>query len=198
MAGLIVGYTKSMTNLPEPISPTHPIYAALIEIQKPRSRFQMEKFVVGQHDTPEQQYKQTLLEIQSLIYTIKVSKLELKKSQITIDRLRATGDPIDEIDAQIKEIGLEQTNLVMVGAERELKDLVEIWESFEHKYTYEELEDLQPEYWKARLTRQAQLEAIGSGGKVGWASLDSLRQINHLDLEQVDLDEPKEIPNGDS
>ena len=198
MVGLIVGYTKSMTNLPEPISPTHPIYAALIEIQKPRSRFQMEKFVVGQHDTPEQQYKQTLLEIQSLVYTIKVSSLELKKSKITIDRLRATGDPIDEIDAQIKEIGVEQTNLVMVGAERELKYLVEIWESFEHKYTYEELEELQPEYWKARLTRQAHLEAIGSGGKVGWASLDSLRQIDHLDLDHVELDEPKEILNGDS
>ncbi len=164
------------------IEPNHPIFEAIKHIQKARSRFQLEKFVVGQHDTPQQQYKQTLLEIQTLLHTLKVLKLELRKQRIEIDRLKATGDEIDAIDAEIKEVNMEQTVLGLLGVKLELKDLINIWDSFEHKYTYEELEETQPEYWSARLTRQAQLEALGSGGKVGWASLDALRQVGDLEI----------------
>lgn len=183
-----------MENLPEIIEPTHPIYAALSEIQKPRSRYQLEKFVAGQHDTPEQQYRQILLEIQSLLFGIKFSVLEMKKTKAEIKELRESGNEIKAIEAEIKEVGLEQTNLLMLGAQREVRDLVEMWESFEHKYTYEELEELQPIYWDMRLTRQAALEHMGSDGKIGWASLDALRQIGSLDkVVMADSIEPKEL-----
>lgn len=173
------------------IEDSHPVFFALAEIQKPRSRFQLEKFVVGQHDTDDQQYRQTLIEIQNLFYTIKVVKLKLKKNEVEIARLVASGDEIDSIDAEIKKLEMEQTRLTMIGAERELKDLVEMWEMFEHKYTYEEMEKLQPEYWSARLTRQAQLEAMGSGGKIGWASLDALRQVGEFQVPQIEnIEEP--------
>lgn len=165
----------------------HPIFDALKEIQKPRSRFQLEKFVVEQHDTEEQQYKQCLLELQQLIYTYKVVSLQLQKQTIEIERLKATGDEIDSIEAQIKELNKEQTLLTMLGTERELKDLIEIWEKFEHKFTYEEMEELQPVYWKNRLSRQAHLEAIGSDGKIGWASLDALRQIGELKFTDTEI-----------
>ena len=170
-----------MEKLPEIIEPTHPIYAALEDIQKPRSRYQLERFVAGQHDTPEQQYRQILLEIQSLLFGIKFNVLEMKKTKAEIKELRASGNEVQAIEAEIKELGLEQTNLLMLGAQREIKDLVEMWESFEHKYTYEEMEELQPIYWDLRLTRQASLEHMGNDGKVGWASLDALRQIGALD-----------------
>ena len=158
----------------------HPIWTALTEIQKPRSRFQLEKFVIGQHDTPEQQYRQCLLEIQSLIYTIREVQLKLKKTQIQIDKLKVTEDLECLVEAEILELGMEQTNLIMLGAERELSDLVEIWQSFPHKFKHEEIENSQFAYWKARLTRQAELEAIGSKGVVGWSNLDALRQIDEL------------------
>jgi hypothetical protein len=170
-----------MDYLPAQITEAHPIFLALEEIQKPRSRFQLEKFVVGQHDTPEQQYKQTLLEIQQLYYTMKTVNLSLKKDQIEINRLRSTGDEVDELDAQIKEIGFEQTRLIAIGAQRELQDLVSIWESFEHKYTYDEMESLQPEYWNKRLSRQSVLESIG-GSQAQASHLDSLRQIGALEV----------------
>jgi len=170
----------------EIIPPTHPIFQALIEIQKPRSRFQLEYFVAGQHDTEEQQYRQVLLEIQQLVFTLKKFYLELDKTNIQIQRLIDTGDEIDAIDAKIKEIDREQSELVVVGAERELKDLLEMWEAYEHKYTYEELEANQMVYWDARLTRQAQLEALGSNGKIGWSSLDALRQIGKLDTTTIE------------
>lgn len=183
-----------MDYLPANLNDTHPIFLALAEIQKPRSRFQLEKFVVGQHDTPEQQYKQVLLEIQNLYYTIKTVSLSIKKDQIQIDRLRSTGDEIDEIDAQIKELGLEQTRLAALGAQRELQDLIEIWESFEHKYTHEEIESLQPEYWDRRLHRQSILEAVG-GSQAQASHLDSLRQIGAINVtsQGITAAEPNEL-----
>ena len=179
------------------IDPTHPIFLALVEIQKPRSKFQLEKFVMNQHDTPEQKYKQILLEIQSLIYSIKIVRLELQKSNIEINKLLSSGNEIDAIDAQIKTLGIEQTNLTLIGAERELKDLIELWESFEHKYTYEEIEKSQEIYWESRLIRQAQLESIGNGNGIGWSSLDSLRQIGKFNIsEEIERNQIKELKNG--
>jgi hypothetical protein len=172
------------------INETHPIFKALIEIQKPRTKFQLQKFVVGQHDTEVQQYKQTLLEFASLITGIKITELEIKKSEVQIKRLLRTGDEIDAIDADIQKIHLDQQRLSLLGMKRELEDIVTIWESFETKYTYEDIEDDQPIYWNARLNRQAHLEAMGSGGHVGWASLDALRQIGVKFIEE----EPTQTP----
>lgn len=178
-----------------PINTTHPIYQALAEIQKPRTRFQLEHFVVGQHDTDAQQYKQVLLELQSSLYTYRIAQLQVKRVEAEINKLRQTKDEIDEIDAQIKEIELEKNQIVTLGAYREICDLIQIWEMFEHKYTYEEIEADQPKYWDLRLTRQAQLEAIGKGGQVDWGSLDALRQIGKFNQTDVDnnLDKIKEI-----
>ena len=159
------------------IDEAHPIFKALVEIQKPRSQFQLQNFVVGQHDTEVQQYKQTLLEFSALVTSIKITELEIKKTEIQIKNLLKTGDEIDAIDAEISKIQLDQQRLSLVGMQREINDIVSIWEAFETKYTYEDIEADQPMYWHARLNRQAHLEAMGSGGHVGWASLDALRQI---------------------
>jgi hypothetical protein len=164
-----------------PIDNSHPIFQAFNNIQKSRSRFQLEKFVVGQHETPEQQYKQTLLEIQSLYYSLRIINLELQKDEIEIARLRSSSDSVDELNAQIKEIHVAEAHRSANGILLELKDLIEIWESFEHKYTYEELENTQPEYWKQRLRRQAVLESI-SGSQAQASHLDALRQIGDINI----------------
>ena len=81
---------------------------ALAEIQQPRSEYQLQHFVVNQHDTEPQRYRQCLTEIQAISYTLRTVKLELQKSEIQIERLRATRDSVDELDAQIKEVGMAQ------------------------------------------------------------------------------------------
>jgi len=169
----------SLPNVEERYTPD--VLLAMAEIQQSRSNFQLEKFVVNQHDTDEMRYQQTIIELQQLYYTIKTVSLEMKKTEIEINRLRETGDEVDEIDAQIKELGLEQTRLVGIGAFRELDTLLSIYNSFEHKYTREEIEAAQPEYWNKRLSRQATLEAIG-GTQAQAAHLDSLRQIGALEM----------------
>ena len=132
---------------------TPDIVATFAEVHQPRSAFQLMNFVVGQHDTEEMQYYQCITEIQALYYTIKQVSLELKKTQIEIDKLRATGDEINEIEAQIKELGIEQTQVVAVGAFRELEVLLAIKDSYP-AYTRKEIEAGQSIYWEKRLNRQ--------------------------------------------
>lgn len=170
---------------------TPDVLEAIAEIQQPRSDFQLEHFVVGQHDTEEMQYYQCLIELQSLYYTIRMVSLELKKAEVEIARLRATGDEIDELDAQIKEIGLEQTRVVAVGSFRELDKLLKIYNSFPKKFSRSEIEQAQPDYWKKRLTRQATLESVGGTQAVA-SNLDSLRQIGLLSIN-YEGEEQKEL-----
>lgn len=163
-----------------PVESSHPIWSALEEIQQARTNFQLKHFVVGQHDTSEQQYKQVLLELQEIIFTVRQVDLQNEKTKLEIEQLRSTNNPIDEIDAQIKELSIERSLLARLGAIKEAHTLVKIWESFETKYTSEQIEENQIEYWNARLMRQAQLESMGSQGSISWGSLDALRQIGKL------------------
>lgn len=154
---------------------------AFAEIQQSRTNFQLDNFVIKQHETPEMQYKQVLLELQEMYYTIKRLKLNIQKTEIEIERLRATNDEIDEIEAQIKELGLEQTRVVALGSFRELEHLLNIYNSFEHKFTLDEIENGQSEYWNQRLHRQAVLETIG-GSQAQAAHLEALRQIGAIEV----------------
>ena len=158
------------------------ILDAFKEIQQSRSAYQINKFVVNQHETPEMQYYQCILEIQSLYYTIKNVTLDMQINEIKIARLRETKDPIDELEAQKLELGLAQTRLVGVGTFRELDILLERFNSFSKKYTRKEIEEAQPQYWNQRLNRQA-LFAELSSSPTGMAQLEALYQIQEPQKE---------------
>ena len=154
------------------------IHDAITEIQQPRSRYQLVHFVLGQHDTPEMQFYQLMLELQDMGYKLRMAELNVKKTEVEITRLLETGDELDAIEAEEKQVGLEQTQIVMKGAQREIAILEDIFNTCQH-YTRDEIEHAQPEYWQARLTRQTNLQMMS--GNVGWAQLDSMRQIGLLD-----------------
>jgi len=154
------------------------ITEAIAEVQQPRSRFQLVHFVIGQHDTPEMRFYQLCLELQDMGLKLRLAQLGVRKTEIEIGRLEATGDELDAIEAEEKQVGLEQTRIVMRGAERELAVLTDLFDECQH-YTRDEIEHAQPEYWQKRLTRQTNLQIMAGG--VGWAQLDSMRQIGLLD-----------------
>ncbi len=154
------------------------IAEAIEEIQQPRSRYQLIHFVIGQHDTPEMRFYQLCLELQDMGYKLRVAQLGIRKAEIEIARLLETGDELDAIEAEEKEVGLEQTRIVMRGAEREIAILTDLFDESQ-KFTRDEIEHAQPEYWQKRLTRQTNLQIMS--GNVGWAQLDSMRQIGLLD-----------------
>jgi hypothetical protein len=153
------------------------LLSSIQEAQQTRSNFQIDNFVIGQHDTEEMQYYQTLIELQNLYYTTKIVELQIKKTKIEIERLKSSGDEIQKIEAQIRELELEQVMITAKGTFREIDRLITIYNSFEHKYTREEIEMGQERYWKKRLNRQAVLEAVSNGSTAQASHLDSLRQI---------------------
>jgi hypothetical protein len=156
------------------------INKAIAEVQQPRSRFQLEKFVLGQHATPEMQYYQTVIELQDAIYKYKLAVINVKKSELKIARLKSTGDELDQLKAEELELGLAQTSFAMLGAEREMKHLIQIFESFEHKFTRAEIEAAEPHYWKARLTNNAKAMLMG-GSSVNAAHIEAMEQAGVLD-----------------
>jgi len=166
------------------------IEKAIAEVQQPRSRFQLEHFVLGQHATDEMKYYQTVIELQDAIYKYKLAVLNVKKTEIKISKLRKTGDELDELKAQESELGLEQTTLAMFGAKREMEHLVEIFESFEHKYTRAEIEAAQPDYWQARLTNNARAMLMG-GSSVNAAHIEAMEQAGVLDSFVAEVEKTK-------
>lgn len=151
---------------------------AIAEVQQPRSRYQLVHFVIGQHDTPEMRFYQLCLELQDMGYKLRMAQLGVRKAEVEIRRLIETGDELDAIEAEEKQVGLEQTLVVMRGAEREVAILTDLFDESTH-YTRAEIEHAQPEYWQARLTRQTNLQLMV--GNVPWAQLDSMRQAGLLD-----------------
>jgi len=151
---------------------------AIAEVQQPRSRFQIVHFVIGQHDTPEMRFYQICLELQDMGYKLRIAQLGVRKAEVEIRRLLETGDELDAIEAEEKQVGLEQTRIVMRGAEREIAILTELFDESTH-YSRAEIDADQDAYWKARLTRQTDLQLMS--GSVGWAQLDAMRQAGLLD-----------------
>ena len=166
------------------------IEKAIAEVQQPRSRFQLERFVLGQHSTPEMQYYQVCIELQDMIYKHRLAEIKQKKTEIEIARLRETGDEIDELEAQELELGMVNTEYAMLGSKRELEHLVNIWRSFEHKYTREEIETAQPDYWKVRLTNNARAMLMGNAS-VNAAHIEAMEQAGVLEEFIHELEESK-------
>jgi predicted transcriptional regulator len=166
------------------------IEKAITEVQQSRSRFQLERFVLGQHATPEMQYYQTVIELQDLIYKYKFAQISVKEVEAKIAKLRATGDEVDELKAQKKELGLAQTKVTMIGAEREIAHLLDIWNSFDHKYTRSEIEQAQPDYWQARLTNNAKAMLMG-GQSVNAAHIEAMEQAGVLDSFVAEVEKTK-------
>jgi hypothetical protein len=163
---------------------------AIAEVQQPRSRFQLERFVLGQHSTPEMQYYQTVLELQDMIYKYKLAQISVKKAEVKIAKLRSTGDELDDLKAQENELGLAQTRFTMLGAERELAHLIDIWNGFEHKFTRAEIESAQPDYWTARLTNNAKAMLM-SGSGVNAAHIEAMEQAGVLDSFVAEVEKTK-------
>jgi hypothetical protein len=166
------------------------IEKAIAEVQQPRSRFQLERFVLGQHATQEMRFYQTCIELQDAIHKYKIAVLSVKKTELKIAQLRSTGKEMDELKAQTRELELGQTRLAMLGAKREMEHLVEIFDSFEHKYTRAEIEAAQPEYWQARLTNNARAMLMG-GSSVNAAHIEAMEQAGVLDNFVAEVEQAK-------
>lgn len=147
-----------------------------------RTRYELEQFVIGQHGTAPMRWRQLLIEAQDMAYKIRVAELDCKKKRIQIDRLLATGDEIDAIEAEEKKLGLILTERTLEGARLEFDWLQNIAEQV-GPHTLQDIENDQPDYWRERLNKQAGLEQLSSTQGISSSSLTSLELIGLLETE---------------
>lgn len=86
-------------------------------------------------------------------------------------------DEINLIDAEILQFALKEGELSELAATRELEILLDIYNKMTH-FTREQIDASQPEYWQARLGRQANLQMLS--GAPTWSHLEALDQIGFL------------------
>lgn len=155
------------------------IQAAIREIQQSRSRYQLEKFVVGQHDSPEMQYYQLVIEANGTTNSIKETELRIEKIKAEAEELRETGKKSDSIEAEIQELSIPELETQLIGQRRELAFMEELFSQYEN-YTREDIELAQPEYWRNRLMRVGEMQMLARQGGVDWAHLQALYQADVL------------------
>lgn len=138
-----------------------------------RTRYQLENFVIGQHDTPQMRWRQIILEAQDLSYKIRSAELSIQKSELEKLRLLETGDAIDVLDAEQKAMDIEMTRRTLEGAYLELQWLQEIAER-NGPYTIDEIEENQQEYWILRLQRQADTDVLSAQKNISPSNIQSM------------------------
>lgn len=149
-------------------------------IVRERSNYQLRYFVVGQHDTPEMQYRQILMEVKALVTKIRMAELQVEKQRIKIERL--SDDPLDQIKAEEHRVGIAITLDLIEAARRELEFLLNLAQEYP-QYTPQDIEDNQREYWEARLQRQASLDRLSVEQQVSAGNLMSMLNAGLLNRE---------------
>lgn len=149
-------------------------------IQMARPPEVLKRFVVGAQakDHPAQGWAQAVLELQVKYDNIRRAKINAELIQIEIDSLEAENTPTSLLKAKLKRIDLEAQDRAMLGAIREFKTLYEIYKGFGRRYTREELNEAQAEYWQNRLSRQALQDQQSRELGIGAGNLEALREIN--------------------
>lgn len=148
------------------------LLSAFDAVSQPRSDYQLLNFVVGDHETPERKYAQVVIELHVKMSVLRKAVVNQRK---LIKRIKQEQD-IDEKELLI--IDLEDLDFSITGAIREFNTLYAIYSDLP-KFTAEELQNAETEYWHKRLTRQALID-IEANGRIGTGNLNALRQANML------------------
>lgn len=119
------------------------------------------------------QWRQILIEAQDLACKIRIAELDCERKRIEIHKLLSTGDPLDAIEAEEKQLGLTLTERTLAGARLELGWLQELADEV-GEYSLEEIEADQPEYWTRRLNRQAGIDRLSITEGINAANLQSM------------------------
>jgi len=153
------------------------IREAIQEVQQPRSRYMLEHLVLAAHDTAEIRFYYCVIELSSKLHAYKLATINKRRQEREMERLKESDDPDADLDLEEAEAQYEHFMGVMAGGERELRDLLDIYEGMEH-FTRAQIDENQQEYWEARMTRQTQMQIMAGG--VEWSQLDAMRKVGLL------------------
>tara|TARA_R110000751_G_scaffold7204_1_gene29777 strand:- start:305 stop:838 length:534 start_codon:yes stop_codon:yes gene_type:complete len=154
------------------------IHEAIAEVQQPRSRYMLEHLTLGAHDTAEMRFYYCVIELDAKLHAYKLATINKRRQEREMARLKESDEPDADLDLEEAELNYQHFLGVMAGGERELRDLLDIYEAMEH-FTRAQIDANQQAYWKARMTRQTQLQIMAGG--VEWSQLDAMRKVGMLD-----------------
>lgn len=152
------------------------------ECQKWRSDVQIAAFVAGQHDTTARQWQQVIVEAERAIDALDEAKIRQRQIARKIAEWKTVGTSEADDEAALLEIAHRQQDRAMLGKMRELETLHAIYKAMP-RFTYEEIEAAEAEYWRLRITRQA-MHGILATGRIGVGDLESMRQLS-IPIEAV-------------
>lgn len=138
-------------------------------IAMPRSAYVLENLVVKVHEHPTQQWLQCVLEMRIKYNVIRRHLVNRQKLQREIETTE------DEFESELKRIDLDDLEYGLLGATREFMSLYQIYQTMP-RFTAEQIEAGQAEYWYNRLTKQAAHD-LQSTGRVSVGNIEGLRQI---------------------
>lgn len=156
---------------------------ALNEVQQPRSAFALTNFVVGAKHTDEAKYAQLVLELQIKYDAIRTSTLLVEQKQRKIAAIETPGRD-GEIERELLQIELEQTQRAMLGAAREFTVLEKMWREWPKKYTHEEIQAGLEKEAVMQIEANLQDELVATG-RPGVGSLLALRQLGACTPERI-------------
>src|SRR3990172_2368790 len=139
-------------------------------IAMPRPAYVLEHLVVLPNEHITQQWQQCVLEMRIKYNNIRRSLLQRQKL------LRDIESEQDDLEVQIKQIDLDDLDWGLLGMAREFEALYTIYQQFPKRFTREELDAGQAEYWYNRLTKQAHQDILANG-RVSVGNQEALRQI---------------------
>src|SRR5262245_33441586 len=147
-------------------------------IQDPVPEFSMRHFVVGQHDTPGQQWAQAVLELDNRIMAIATADIDIKIANKKIEALERRGTAIAALKADKIRLELKAAERARLGTLRGVGHLLKILAELEaahgdRGWTRAELDAELPDYWKLRAQRQA-IHDLNFHGRVGVGNQDML------------------------
>lgn len=158
-------------------------------VQMPRPPYVLKELVVNTRFTPEMQYHQCVLELCNAYDNLRTAECNLELKEIERKAIKTKGKKGYWMKKKL-EVEMDQTRRAVLGAQREFNCLYAIFQSFEKKFTREEIDSAQPLEFKRKVETQAEMDRI-STGTVSPGNLEGLRQIGHL-IVQAALLEYKE------
>lgn len=125
------------------------------------------------------QYYQLVIEAGVLINSIIETELRVEKLKAEAEELLETGKKSDAIEAKIKTHSVDELESQIPGSKRELEIVKKLLNQLP-RFTREEIELAQPEYWETRLKRVAELQMLSTRLGADWAQLEAIYQTGDL------------------
>lgn len=144
-------------------------------IAQSRSAYTLEHLVVGAQEHVSRQWHQCVLEMERKYYAIKRANIRRQITLCEIEELEGQDDRKSLLGAELKRVDLEETERAISGAFREFQVLYSIYRQLP-RFTAEQYEAEEAEYWFRRLTKQA-TQDLKATGTVSVGNQEALRQI---------------------